>query len=254
MIGDIKHIAVIESLEGEWLTGEDIYNNIIIPQISAYGSDIQHNYYKVPSKKDFINVLKYYEANGRYLLGGLLIHLEMHGNTEEIGLSDGSGITWAELIDLLRVINVATCNKLYITMATCKGRYLYQGVDPYQKSPYSGYISASKTITNGEIFDNFSLLFSILVKSGNLLEAYQEMEKTNSNFFYKDSETVFEENFKIVSENSNYRNKIIKQAKEIAQSLGQPVPEDDNISEQLYQQVLDVIYDRQKKAFDFPDC
>src|ERR1043165_9129703 len=43
---------------------------------------------------------------------------------------------WENLVEYFRPINVITRNNLFITMATFYGRFLYLGVDPYQKSPY----------------------------------------------------------------------------------------------------------------------
>ena len=254
MTSNIKHIAVIESLENERLTGTEIYHNVIEPQIKATGSEMKRYFHKTPSKQDLVEILKYYQANAPYLAGGLLIHLEMHGDTGLKGLvlSDGSYIIWKELIELFRPINVATCNKLYITMATCNGRYLYQGVDPYQKSPYSGYISASKSVYDSEIFDKFSILFKKLIESGNLVNAYLEMEKTESNFYYKDSETTFQENFEEFSKKEEYKEQLVEYITKVSQGWGQSMP--DEIPQQLYDKALKDIYDRQKKAFDFSDC
>ncbi|PWA07538.1 hypothetical protein [Flavobacterium laiguense] len=153
MVGDIKHIVVIQSLfDGDKKTGEELYNDTIkmqIEYVQAQDIKMSHSFHNVEDKEALIEVLKYYGVNSSYMQGGVVIHLEIHGldNLQGLILKNNSTITWEVLSDLFRVINVNTCNKLYVTMATCYGRYLYKGIDPKKKSPYSGYISASQEVT-----------------------------------------------------------------------------------------------------------
>lgn len=123
-------------------------------------------------------MMKYYEYNSNYIDGGLLFHFEMYGANDFSGLifSNGELITWKELVDFIRPINIAICNKLFLTMATCHGRYLYKGVDTLHKSPFSGYISASIAVYPSEIIEKFTILFDRLIDYGNLVDAYLIME------------------------------------------------------------------------------
>ena len=183
----------------------------------------------------------------------------MHGaeNLTGLVLSNQSLIEWRELIDLFRPINIVTCNKLFITMATCYGRHLYKGVDPYQKSPYSGCISASKEISWPEIIEKFTLLFERLIDNGNLVQAYLDMQKTASNFYYKDAERTFEESYKAVykelTENADYKAKFIEESRKQAEQMGHPIA-DEKMSEFIFQKALKDIYIKQKEAFEFEHC
>jgi len=187
MIGNIKHIVIIQSLVNEKLTGEELYNDCVRRRIDYQNKPMTHRLQNVHSKEELIELLRYFQYNASLLTGGILIHLEMHGDAALKGLilSNGELIEWKELIELFRPINIITCNKLFISMATCNGRFLYRGVDPYQKSPYSGFISASIIVNTAEILDKFSILFEHLIESGNLVKAYLKMEKTESTFIIK---------------------------------------------------------------------
>lgn len=259
MVGDVRHIVIIESLVDERLTGHEIYNDCVRRRIELLKKPFTHKYHSVNSKNQLIELLKYYQINASYLNGGLLLHFEMHGakNLTGLVLSDNSLIEWKELIDLFRPINIVLCDKLFITMATCYGRYLYKGVDPYQKSPYSGYISASKAVYPTEIVDKYSILFEQLIDCGNLVEAFLEMEKTESNFYYKDSKRTFEESYKYsydsLTQNADYKAKFIEECKKQAEQMGHPVP-DEEMSEFIFQKALKDIYIKQKEAFDFKNC
>ncbi|MBF6652039.1 hypothetical protein HUE46_10795 [Flavobacterium columnare] len=260
MTGNIKHIIVIESLtnrDGANFTGEALYNDVIRRQIDLYERDFTHIFYKATSKQEFIEIITSYIPKSKELEGGILIHLEMHGD-ENLGgliLSSGELVGWEELADLFREININTCNKLFITLGTCFGRFLYKGVNPYKKSPYSGYISASIEVNPEEVYIKFGKLFEELINRGNIVEGYLEMEKTESNFYYKDSERVFEEAFNSSMQQlkNGLRNEMLSESiEQVKNEIGADIPP--NIAEVLFDLALRNIYLAQKKAFDFEDC
>jgi len=261
MIGDIKHIIVFESLteeDGHTFTGEALYNDTIKRRIDLLEKDFTHNFHKVGTKNDFIEFVKFYQVNSPYMNGGIVFHFEMHGDEALNGLvlSNGELITWKEIVDLLRPINITTSNKLFITMGTCNGRYLYKGVDPYKKSPYSGYISASSTVKADEIYEKFGNLFEELIDNGNIVTAYLEMKKTGSSFYYKDSEGTFKDAFsttlKDLKENPDFKAEILKGAREeTKKATGGDITEKE--AELILEIALNDIYSEQKKAFDFSD-
>jgi len=256
MIGDINHIIVIESLLNERETGTELYNDIIIRNIDYRKSNITTKLHKVNTKEEFKNLLIYYHANSSYLNGGILLHLEMHGENQLTGLvlADGSLLIWEELVTLFRPINVNSCNNLYITMATCNGRFLYKGVHPYDKSPYSCYISASGTVTNQEIIEQFSLLFERLINNGNLVNSYLEMEMHGTKFYYKDSKATFEEAFQVTAKHflndPEIRNEILEETRKQVEKEGLQMPPDYPF-EFIAKMALKDTYARHKKAFEF---
>lgn len=259
MIGDIKNIVIFESLINERLTGTEIYNETISKKIESYKKPFTHKLYSINSKNELIELLKYYNYNSIHINGGILFHFEMHGANDYSGLilSNGELIIWEELADLFRPINIQTCNKLFITMATCYGRHLYKGVDSFKKTPYSGYISANEAVYPSEIVDKFSILFDSLIEKGNLIDAYLIMEKTESNFYYKDTETTFEESYQSIynklTKDENYKSDYIISIKNQAKKDGQAIP-DEKTLEFIFQKALKDSYYKHKEAFKFTDC
>ncbi|SEJ16752.1 hypothetical protein SAMN05192553_102729 [Cyclobacterium xiamenense] len=261
MTGKVKHILVIESLDesdGVHFTGEALYNDIIRRRIDLYGKDFTHQFHKVNSKESFSQIIKYVQYNANFMQEGVVIHFEMHGDNalEGLVLSNGELIKWEEICNLLRPINVATKNKLFVTMGTCNGRFLYKGVDPYRKSPYSGYISASKTVKPEEIYTKFGLLFEHLIENGNIVDSYLEMEKSESNFYYKDSKRVFKEAFSKTMENlandSGLKEEILKDSiEQTKMATGKEFNKQE--SEVIFKKALKDIYNNQLKAFDFEE-
>jgi hypothetical protein len=214
MIGDIKHIVVFESLSnGERKTGKCLYDDCIKRHIDLFQKKMTHEFHDVSTKKEFDKHIKDYQINAENYKDGLLFHLEMHGDSNLNGLvlADGSSITWKELVDLFIPINIKTNNNLFLTMATCYGRHIFEGIDfslaiqlflkylsignliPFLeflsaiRIPFSGYISASETITENEILDAFQLLFEKLIENGNIVNAYLELEQNGIDYNELDS-------------------------------------------------------------------
>ena len=256
MIGKIKHIVVFESLpNGEKKTGEELYSDCISRRIDFFQNDkmkMSHMFYRIASKVELVELIKYYQVNASYLNNGLLFHFEMHGDSNCAGLvlADNSLITWKELIELFRPINVTTKNNLFITMATCNGRFLLKETSHYEKSPFSGYISASKEISVEEILNYFNVLFEELISTGNIVKAYLELEKEKTNFFYKDSQAVFEDAFNIsvqeLRNDTEFRNKTIQDT--IIKTGKAPTEKEYNA---IMLNVENDMYEKCKQAFCF---
>lgn len=256
MIGNVKHIVVFQSLPAnEKQTGQELYDDCIRRHIDYLQDDAQkmvHNIYDIQDKEQFIELIKYYEANAEYMNNGLLFHFEMHGDENQgLLLKSGEYISWSELITLFRPINIKTENRLFITMATCFGRFLYKGVSAYEKSPYSGYISASQEVTVGDILEDFDILFENLIRCGNIVQAYQELEKSKTLFFYKDMETTFEEAFKYTiwkckNDPEYFKNGTLAEFEKV---LGRKAT--DKEYDQIFNQVVQDLYNKQKGAFNF---
>ncbi|RAI97720.1 hypothetical protein LX64_05024 [Chitinophaga skermanii] len=256
MDGHIGHIVVIESLENEKLTGKEIYDDCISRQIEFRKSNLTHKYYSVNSKDQLFELLKLYIHTAEFYESGLLLHFEMHGadNQEGIILSNGELVKWTQLVEQLREINIKTKNRLYVSMATCFGRYMYLGVDPYKKAPYAAFISASVEVNGPEIVENFTILFENLIKSGNLIDSYLIMENYVSKFYYKDSKTVFEASFESIMNqlygDEQLKAQILSEAnKEVLLKTG--VLLTDQEAEYVFKKALADMFERQYDAFKF---
>lgn len=258
MIGKIKHIIVIESLNS-LKTGEALYNDVIERRIKYLQPDndkMTHRFFNPKTKSVFIEILHYIIFNSDNMQDGLLIHLEMHGSNDLDGLylADDSLIVWSELTDLFRQINIKMCDKLFITMATCFGRHLYKGGDAKLKSPYSGYISASNQIEVEDVKRDFTILFEALIENRNIVESYLDLEKKGTIFCYMDSLAVFEASFKSTLENMKadpkIKEDILKYAMEETAKAGEPLA-DEEMNNFIFEHALRTAYKQHKEAYVF---
>jgi len=259
MVGDIQHIIIIQSLEAhEPQTGSELYNDIVRRKIEQLGEQSfvkSHAYFESRTKEEILHILDDILNDVNALQNGLIIHFEMHGSSHLDGLitAENELITWLELVTKFRPINTATQNELYITMATCYGRYLYQAVDPELKSPYSGYISSSQSVTVQEVMDSFSDVFERLAEDGNLIRSYVASDAEGARFFYKDSKTTFEQLMEHVIDrmrnDPTFREEVLDHpALIMAKKMG--MLDDDGLDHMMGKALAD-IYSRHKRAFEF---
>jgi len=216
MIGKIGTIIIIESLsDGEHKTGSELYDDYIRLQIdyNPNKTHLNHRFTTVNSKDEFNDYLEYILVNSEYMNHGILIHLEMHGSANRDGLILNSNelLDWKYLNDKFRQINIKINDKLFITMATCFGRFIFNDIDINQKSSYSGYISSSQEVYPQEIINVFKELFTSLIDKENIIDAYLTTDTNNNKFYYKDRKRAFFEahkNFLNQLENKEYLEKL----------------------------------------------
>lgn len=201
MVGDIKHVILIDSIdysENINFNAESFYRDKIRYQALGKQSIITYEHMRAPSSDVFYEILKGLASSYAAFDGGLLLHLDIHGDENKRGfvLESNELVPWEKVIYYLRKLNLTLKNKLYVTMTTCFGRYLYTGVDFKLKSPYSCYISSSESVGEIDAYENYGILFNRLFETGNLVDAYYEMDNVDGRiFYYNDSETTFESAF-----------------------------------------------------------
>jgi len=75
-----------------------------------------------------------------------LLHIECHGNDDELSFADNSRMTWGELYPLLRDINVATGMRLLVSIAACFGAYLGKHLDLTDRAAFVALLSPPTSI------------------------------------------------------------------------------------------------------------
>lgn len=194
----VHTVLVIQSLPSdEKQTGVELYADGIARYAEYYanGDSIYHRFFNASTKKEFHDAIEYIVHNTGYFRKGVILHIECHGLSDKSGLylADGSSVMWDELKLPLIKINVALENELYVTMATCYGRYLHETIDISMQAPFSGFLSASEIIWDRETLEDYSAFFEELVKARDVFIAQERLSKRGSKFYYKDIETMFNE-------------------------------------------------------------
>lgn len=129
-------------------------------------------YFKANTKTELVAIL---DAVRSATLSGFkpILHFEAHGSKEN-GLQIGVGpenISWQELGEKLREINIASRNSIGIVMAACFGFEQLEAIDILQPCPYNFLIGPPEEVQSGFIDDRMSLVYRELFASHSLEQA-----------------------------------------------------------------------------------
>ena len=89
-----------------------------------------------------------------------LLHIECHGNeTAGLEFADGSMVSWQELMNILRPLNIATELGLIVVVAACWGGSAIDGVNLTQPAPCFALIGPSQGLWSNELFDALRIFY-----------------------------------------------------------------------------------------------
>ncbi|WP_421254282.1 hypothetical protein [Aeromonas sp. 600948] len=106
-----------------------------------------------------------------------VIHFHMHGGSE-LGLEIGNTreyISWSELTETLRQINISMLNELCVISTACYAFNMINEITITQPSPYFSLIASHNEVKYGYIDDFASKFYNALLKYGDLIIAHDEI-------------------------------------------------------------------------------
>lgn len=171
-------IIVIESLNednGDYLTGSHLYQNVLqrLPSQFPY---IEPSIYTVHSALELQNTLEGIKSvidNGDLVL----LHIEAHGSEEGITLFDGSTISWLDLYNLIRPINIKISNRLILNLALCEGISLLGSIDIYKRAPFSIAFFFNRKIYQNEVLRSMVQFYSFDNSPFELIESAKRVNE-----------------------------------------------------------------------------
>src|SRR5688572_22519897 len=119
-------IYVIESLpEFETKTGTILYEDLL-RRITYKIDFLKSSLIRVENKIDLFTELE--KIKSLALKGGHFpyLHFEVHGSIKGLVLPSRELVTWLELSNRLREINIIIRNNLFVSFATCFSAYIYE--------------------------------------------------------------------------------------------------------------------------------
>lgn len=172
----ITKFAVVESLreaDVEFVghTGEKLAREVAAALIDA-GVNLDVKVYRCDSTRGFSNVISLLTEEAERGEHHPLLHIECHGH-EDTGLEfgDGSILTWSELADVLRPLNVATRIGLVASVAACYGGHALAGIDPMKPAPCFAFIGPTSRLWSSELYDCLRDFYIELLKLKSAEEA-----------------------------------------------------------------------------------
>ena len=160
---EINHIKIIII---QYLPQEDeqqglhLYENI--RQLEKEDDKYSVEYYQVQSKEQFLEALEYIAktVDEQTLV---TLHIDAHANEMGLGISiPDNFVTWRQLLDYTRPINIITNNTLTLIMSTCEGSSLIGSLDPTDRAPFMVIVANPRPITFEDMelgFPNFYKIY-----------------------------------------------------------------------------------------------
>jgi hypothetical protein len=103
-----------------------------------------------------------------------IIHFDTHGNADS-GIyitASGEFVSWQQLVDKLRRINVATQNNLGVVSAACFGMHVIKPINVGEATPFFALVAPEKTVSFGYIEQHATRFYQDLFDNGDLVAAY----------------------------------------------------------------------------------
>jgi len=175
-------IVIIKSLEaGEEDTATTLYNHLV--SISKPESPILE-FHDAISKQHVLDILDDVKEKAKTGMKPI-VHFETHGN-KDLGLhisATGEFISWQELADKFREINVISNNNLGIVMAACFGLYAIRPIKIFDPSPFFILISSDEEIDIDYINSQIWMFYDTLFSSGNIEAAMAAIDEQFTSFY-----------------------------------------------------------------------
>lgn len=194
-------VYVIQSLrEGERRTGEDLLDafQYQLLEKGPYHSEI----IDVQNKNDFIMCLKEIATKAQQGESPIL-HLEIHGASTGLELTNGDFLPWQEVADAIRPINIGCRNNLLVTLAVCSGSHLWTTHDIKRPAAFFGLIGATGTLFDTEIVPLFASFYRLMLVTDKHDEAIKGLLdanlKSGAKFQFQVSENLFLEEIQSIN-------------------------------------------------------
>jgi hypothetical protein len=172
----INQIIILESHR----PGDRPTSNEVVQQIKFVG--IKKRYPEmvqlipVPNRQTLFSVLDEINAHTNDWLKPL-IHFEMHGSPEGIELAEEVDVmTWLELKEPIREINITSKNNLFVSLATCYGGHFLKLYECYEPCPFYGYVGPMVEVDAKALEDSFVIFFTTLLETNSVPKALAEIQ------------------------------------------------------------------------------
>ncbi len=157
-------IVILESLpDGDFKTGKNLSEDLPFVGIKN-NLPIPVEYFAIDTKSDLmlkIHGLRSEAENGTCPI----LQIDAHGSDDQTGimLSSGELVTWSEMEDELRQLNVATRCNLLLVSATCFGMFSASMVAVANRAPFWAVVGPIGESSAGEILDTLRVFYSKLL-------------------------------------------------------------------------------------------
>lgn len=176
-----SNFYILESLPAtESQTGTELGSRINLWALSQ-GVDCQVDILQVHSMQEWEMAWKEIYSGIENVRAIPIIHLEMHGNNEFIGI-DSCAKGMIPINDVFRKVqhaNILSKNSVFLSMAACMGlNVLLRNLEVYEPMPFCGVLGPVATLKNDNLLEDYTIFYKALLTTQNLYKAEQIMKES----------------------------------------------------------------------------
>jgi hypothetical protein len=191
MSSKITKIYVLESLDAkEKRTGTELFQEIIERYRIYYKSQILTEFKSISSAEE----LQGYLENLSDVLNEedeVIVHIEAHGNRNELSLVNKDRVPWALLADWFRNLNKKTSHGLHVHISACNSMYLGQSIDYHKIAPFKSWTASLTEILPQQLGEENEVLYEALMRTGDFMVAAEILEKMDVDHILKTKDVEY---------------------------------------------------------------
>lgn len=171
-------IAIAESLDRGARTGKILLDYLggLIEETELPIATVYRDCSSADAFREFVATL----TTSAYSEGLLpVLHIEAHGSLDEgIYFADDSMLTWPELCQITRPLNIATSFQLTVVVAACFGISVVMGVSLKEPAPCFAMVGPSDELDPGEVLASYRAMYGAMLKTLDAAQVVAAMDTT----------------------------------------------------------------------------
>lgn len=147
-------------------------------------ASVPFNCFEPPNADQLKQLLRQIELDAR--AGSRpIIHFDTHGSERGIEIQpSGELISWDEIVDWLRKINVATRNNLCVVSAACFSAHAIEHIEVTKACPFHLLIAPENSITFGFTEDKLVPFYRAVFEQSDIASAYEQFLSPSLSLFH----------------------------------------------------------------------
>jgi hypothetical protein len=194
---NFNKIVIIQSLK-DLRTGNKLQDDLNILTIFTNGI-VSSELIDVENKKEFLESLTKIKKNiqdGKYRP---IIHIEAHGNEDNIMLASGELVTWQDMKIPLAEINEATRFNLIVCISACYGVCLAKALAINDRAPCLALLGPKEEMYPDDLLKDYTVFYENILRTdnSNMAKALKRLndgleEGNNAKYLFINAGMVFE--------------------------------------------------------------
>jgi hypothetical protein len=189
---NVSELVILQSLPGdEPQTGSLLKESLT----TVHRLPIPVTLVNVATAESLLGLVNHMQASAERARGAgvPMLHLEVHGSPEGLGLASKEFLPWDTLAPCLRNLNVTVRNSIVLVLGVCSGAFAMTAAanSPFEPSPFYGLVGPDQPVPVEYLPDAFEAFYSNLLRSGDFVAAVNALRQYLPEYGGYDTATLF---------------------------------------------------------------